>query len=256
MSKMNTSIFIEKTISKHSSKYTYTNTIYYKSSELVTITCPLHGNFQQRPANHLFGHGCPKCKGDKISKTKQSIYTTEVFVEKATACHGSKYDYKNTEYINSHSKVHIGCTQHGVFSQTATGHLSGYGCPACGIERTTIARTQALNGWSYTDWEIAGKNSATFDSFKLYVVRCTSATEEFIKIGKTYNSVHTRFTKGAVPYKWKVLRVIEGEARYICELEEELHRNLRKAGHKYEPEKMFSGSTECYKVKLVENTND
>lgn len=58
-------------------------------------------------------------------------YSKADFVAKAIARHGNKYDYTQTEYINSVSKVTICCPIHGPFEQLAAGHLRGQGCPMC-----------------------------------------------------------------------------------------------------------------------------
>lgn len=57
--------------------------------------------------------------------------TTEQFIEKATLKHNNKYNYNKSIYIRSHDKLTITCNIHGDFIQTATDHLSGYGCPEC-----------------------------------------------------------------------------------------------------------------------------
>ena len=58
----------------------------------------------------------------------------EDFVIKATAIHGDKYSYKYVDYIDSQTKVVIVCNEHGAFMQSPSSHLSGSGCPLCGLE--------------------------------------------------------------------------------------------------------------------------
>lgn len=58
--------------------------------------------------------------------------TNEEFIKSANLVHNFKYDYTNTKYINSRSKVLINCLEHGEFYQLANVHLSGSGCPECG----------------------------------------------------------------------------------------------------------------------------
>lgn len=38
---------------------------YINSETPVTIICPDHGEFQQTPAKHLFGCGCPRCNSSR-----------------------------------------------------------------------------------------------------------------------------------------------------------------------------------------------
>lgn len=57
--------FIEQANRVHNNKYYYTNVNYVRDDIKVTITCPIHGDFDQTPSNHLQGHGCPKCNTSK-----------------------------------------------------------------------------------------------------------------------------------------------------------------------------------------------
>lgn len=56
---------------------------------------------------------------------------TQIFVEKARAKHGNKYDYEHVDYIDNNTKVKITCREHGVFEQIPSSHLSGCGCRKC-----------------------------------------------------------------------------------------------------------------------------
>lgn len=53
--------FTGKAAKIHRSRYDYSKVIYKNSKEKVCIICPEHGEFWQRPSNHLLGHGCPMC---------------------------------------------------------------------------------------------------------------------------------------------------------------------------------------------------
>lgn len=67
--------------------------------------------------------------------------TTEQFIQKSQEIHGDLYDYSQTVYKHSQTKVSIICSQHGVYEQTAKSHLNGRGCPICG--RESQAKTQS-----------------------------------------------------------------------------------------------------------------
>ena len=54
--------FIAKARCVHGDRYSYESTAYVNSTTKVCITCMKHGAFMQRPADHLQGKGCPKCK--------------------------------------------------------------------------------------------------------------------------------------------------------------------------------------------------
>ena len=50
--------FIEKANKIHNSKFTYLNSKYVNSQTKLNITCKTHGDFSQKPNDHLMGYGC------------------------------------------------------------------------------------------------------------------------------------------------------------------------------------------------------
>lgn len=62
-----TEIFVKNAISVHGLTYDYSLVQYKHNAIKVKILCKIHGAFNQRPNDHLNGHGCPKCTG-RISK--------------------------------------------------------------------------------------------------------------------------------------------------------------------------------------------
>ena len=129
MIKNKTEEFIEKAKKVHGDKYDYSKVEYINSYTKICIICPKHGEFYQKPNNHLNGYGCKLC-GQDNRKQKISL-TTEEFIEKAKKVHGDKYDYSKVEYINNHTKVVIICPKHGPFYQEPGAHLNGHGCIKC-----------------------------------------------------------------------------------------------------------------------------
>ena len=141
--------FATKARAVHGDKYDYTKVDYVKSSLPVTIICPKHGEFLQKPNVHLNGHGCPKCCLNGVKHTR------EEFIELARKVHGDKFNYDEVIYVNSVTKVKIKCNKCGnVFEQTPHDHLSGYGCPFCvGRNKTTedfIKQARLVHGDKYT----------------------------------------------------------------------------------------------------------
>lgn len=121
----------------HGDKFDYSKTTYTDSKTKIIIICPVHGEFEQNPANHLHGRGCVKCrKYASSSKPK----TTEQFVEDSSKVHNNYYDYSKTTYKNSSTKVTITCPIHGDFEQIAGNHARGSGCKKCG--RNSMANKQ------------------------------------------------------------------------------------------------------------------
>ena len=66
--KSNTEEFIEKSIKIHNNKYSYLKSIYIYCTQKVIIICKNHGEFKQRPINHINGQGCSKCVNIQYSK--------------------------------------------------------------------------------------------------------------------------------------------------------------------------------------------
>jgi hypothetical protein len=115
--------FIEKAKKVHGDKYDYSKVQYINNKTKVCIICPEHGEFYQKPNDHLSGKGCEKCAGRNL--------TTKEWIESAIKVHKQKYDYSKVEYINGKTKVCIICPEHGEFWQTPQDHLSKHGCPYC-----------------------------------------------------------------------------------------------------------------------------
>jgi very-short-patch-repair endonuclease len=117
--------FVSESKKIHGDKYDYSLVEYVTNRTKVNIICPVHGEFEQTPGNHLKGKGCRYCGGTSKMDTNQ-------FIHKAKLIHGDKYDYKNTKYVNSQTKVNITCPVHGEFEQTPNNHLSkNQGCYTC-----------------------------------------------------------------------------------------------------------------------------
>ncbi len=120
--------FINKAKEKFGDKYDYNKTEYINSKTKIKYICPVHGEIEQLPLNHL-RYGCRYCSKEIISL--KICLTLNEFIEKARAVHGDKYDYSKVVYKNNKTKVCIICPQHGEFWQTPNKHLVGHGCPKC-----------------------------------------------------------------------------------------------------------------------------
>lgn len=58
--------FLIKSRQVHGEKYNYDKVNYINSRTKIIITCPKHGNFEQRPRDHINNkQGCPICKESK-----------------------------------------------------------------------------------------------------------------------------------------------------------------------------------------------
>jgi hypothetical protein len=119
--------FVERASTKHDSKYDYSKVEYKNQHTLITIICPVHGEFQQLPKTHLAGCGCKFCSG--------TISSTGYFIEKAKKKHDDRFSYEKVEYTNSVSEVkNILCRSHGLFTiaYPEVHYRSKHGgCPHC-----------------------------------------------------------------------------------------------------------------------------
>jgi len=64
---------INKFIIKHYNFYIYKLVNYINSKTKINIICPIHGNFEQLPYEHLRGKGCPNCRESKGEKEIRNI---------------------------------------------------------------------------------------------------------------------------------------------------------------------------------------
>lgn len=153
----NTKDFIDKAKAIHGNKYDYSQTTYRSAYSKITIICPEHGAFTQRPTNHLhLWNGCPTCGGS------QKLTTTD-FIAKAQRVHRDQYDYSRVAYINQQTKVRIICPKHGPFEQTPGHHLQGKGCWDCSYE----LRSQSLRMGAAQFIELAQKRHGNYYNYCL-----------------------------------------------------------------------------------------
>lgn len=63
--------FLERANAIHNSLYDYSDVEYVNGHKKIRIICPTHGVFEQEPASHLQGHGCPFCADVENGKRKR-----------------------------------------------------------------------------------------------------------------------------------------------------------------------------------------
>jgi len=130
--KLTTTSFIQQAIEKHGNKFSYEKTKVDGVKNKVIVNCRKHGEFKINIYSHLkCDGGCLECKKEKLKK----LYTSNnhEFIEKSLNIHNDKYEYNNIRYKSCYEKIEITCNKHGPFWQQPNNHLTGYGCPSCGI---------------------------------------------------------------------------------------------------------------------------
>lgn len=125
---LTTSKFIERAKAVHGDRYDYSKVDYKRSNNPVTIICPIHGEFQQKPAAHLSGHGCNICNPPK------TLSSHEEFVAKMQTQHPNLEII--SRYINSRSPITVRCKTHvHTFETTPKRLVAGQNCQKCYDER-------------------------------------------------------------------------------------------------------------------------
>lgn len=125
----------------HGNKYNYSKVKIEHFRKNIIIICDLHGDFSQTPNNHLKGRGCYQCLNCKYDEKRRSL---DDFIKEANIVHNFKYNYSESEYINSYTNITVICETHGSFLQTPVSHLRGSDCPKC-VGRISKIETIWLN---------------------------------------------------------------------------------------------------------------
>jgi len=229
--KVTTEIFIKESRNLHDGKYTYEKTVFVSSRDNVTITCPIHGDFQQRASSHAQGNGCKKCQDDSRRMT------TETFIKKARQIHGNRFDYSKADYKGSHKRVTIICLLHGEFTPLAYLHLQKKGCSIC----------KYLNhpgGYTYELFDRDEELARSIGVF--YIVEYQFDDETFIKIGITQHDAYVRHKS-----YWKNVEVLLERPMRLKEAfhyEQVLLHRKDLQPYRYTPKNLMAGVTDCFTV--------
>ncbi len=126
--------FVKKSMIIHNNFYDYSLVNYKTDRVIVSIICPVHGEFQQVARNHLDGYGCFDCSLIKRGNTSRKSNANK-FIKMAKRIHGKKFDYSKLVWVNSDTPVEIICKKCGPFWIIPHNHTSPSlkrGCTICG----------------------------------------------------------------------------------------------------------------------------
>ena len=276
---LTTEEYVSKCIARMGNKYSYLNTVYKTDCETVTVTCPVHGDFDIHKKKHLSrGDGCPECSGRRMN--------TERAIGRSKAVHGNDYRYDKFVFINSHALATITCPKegHGDFQQSYSSHVHAKaGCPRCaGCERgTTGSFTQKAveeHGTEYDYSEVEYVNDKTkvsvickiHGAFKIAPTnhlqgvgckRCSKNGYNVSKPGCLYvltsdDTTKVGITNRDVLVRLKEIRRSSGknfklelfitfrDGDTALKIERSLLRNLRE--NYRQPQEVYDGSTEAF----------
>lgn len=103
---------------------------YVSAHQKVKMWCYEHGLFEIAPAILHYGVGCPKCAWAKNGAACKS--NTEDFLRKAKDLHGENaFTWSKVNYVDAHTKITLGCHDHGDFTIKPCQILRGASCPRC-----------------------------------------------------------------------------------------------------------------------------
>ena len=223
--------FIKRSKEKHKNKYDYSLVEYKNTNSKVKIICPEHGVFEETAKEHIFGHGCSKCKG--LFK-----YTTQTFIEKSKLKHDNRYDYSLVNYINSQTRVKIICPEHGIFNILPAKHIWGDSCPKCanslGFGKSWMKNCIKQNRKTY-----------------LYFIRLFNENENFIKIGVSTRKNNGRFNgiKLESGYDFEIIKINMMEPDESYNLEQKIINDFKHL--QYVPKIYFGGRNECFCLEIL-----
>jgi hypothetical protein len=228
---MDTKTFITRAREVHGDTYLYERTVHPGTKHCkVTITCPIHGDFEHRADMHLQGNGCKQC-ADDLRKM-----TTQTFVRKAREVQGDRFDYSLAEFKGSHERITIVCPLHGPFEQTAYLHLQNHGCRKCKY-------LHHPSGYTYQLFKENRELATSLGIF--YIVEYDFPGEiPFIKIGITIHDAYTRHKSN-----WSRVTIL---LEQVMSMEDAFHHEqvlLHRPDiqqFRYTPRNLKAGVTECF----------
>ena len=79
---MDSNLFFKKANEIHNNKYDYSKSIYNGMNSNFKYICPIHGEIEQRPFDHLRGFGCLKCANLESKKENDLFnYLKQYFID-------------------------------------------------------------------------------------------------------------------------------------------------------------------------------
>lgn len=98
--------FILKATQTHKNEYSYDNAVYINSKTKLAISCKLHGEFWQAPADHINSmQGCPTCGAENTRGWSRGDYIE--FLKTKGVCQASLYVIKCSKASEIFYKVGI-----------------------------------------------------------------------------------------------------------------------------------------------------
>jgi hypothetical protein len=128
----NTAEYIKECINVYGDKYDFSETVYNGWVEKVDVICKIHGKFSKEASRFVRGiFECNKCREDERRISYREIKTKQCIID-AKIIHGERYDYSESLFKDTNTKMKIGCSAHGMFEQSPYNHINKKAnCPQC-----------------------------------------------------------------------------------------------------------------------------
>ena len=103
--------FIKKAKEVHNNKYDYSKSEYINWNTPICIICPIHGEFWQKPAQHLRGNGCFNCYQENLKNKRNS--SANEFKKYMLNKFGDVIDFSEMYYKNTKTPITLICKKDG-----------------------------------------------------------------------------------------------------------------------------------------------
>ncbi|MCS6583324.1 hypothetical protein [Curtobacterium citreum] len=150
--------FIAAADAEHGGRYDYSllPDEFVNVKTRVRIICPEHGIFRMAPQDHkaktvkgrvIPGQGCHSCS----TRCGPAARRLQLFLDRAREVHGSRYDYRNVDFVDQRTSIRIRCFEHGAFSVMPKNHLAGEQCGKCGARARAESLRRVDNSGQFGD---------------------------------------------------------------------------------------------------------
>ena len=203
---------------------------YETNTSRLNLECLIDGyNWVSDWASLQQGQGCPKCAGNIML----DIDTVKSRVRDM----GLSLRILSKEYRGAYAELSVACTICGNEYETCWSNLrKGRECFFCNGGFYSRVRAER----NREEWERINS--------KLYLIECFSEDELFYKIGITKKNIDDRFSKGVMPYEYRVIEFYHGNLYDVVIKENKIRSDFARNITPYKPSINFIGYTECFSV--------
>ena len=194
--------FIKKSEKIHNNKYDYSKvTPFQNTRELVTIICPIHGEFSQRVGDHMRGCGCNKCRCTKSTKYEPIFQKYKMREYKIWKSMKTRVTNPNTDCADGYINRGITCSNEWLESFEAFYHDMGP-CPdGYSLDRIDNNGNYCKENCRWADNITQSSNRGDFNKIFTHNGE-THVLKEWSRIlGINYGTLYNRIFRDNLPFK-------------------------------------------------------